>query len=249
MINVAVFASGGGTNLQALLDRFGADGDGVARIVLVISDREGAGALDRARRAGVAARVVSPAGLSEETFGHALLEELEAFSVDLVVLAGYTRLVPETVVRAYRARILNIHPSLLPAFGGQGMYGARVHRAVLEAGCRVSGVTVHRVDERYDTGPILAQWPVPVLPGDSPETLAARVLRVEHRLLPTVIEVVARSMDSGGASSRTERGQAEDPVAYRIESADAPSGEEIRRVLDAEVWSVPAPASTIDNTS
>lgn len=248
---VAVFASGGGTNLQALLDRFGADGDpdGIARIALVISDREGAGALDRARRAGVPAKVVAPARAAEaartaepastagaealdvDPYDRALLDALREAEIDLVVLAGFIRLVPATVVRAYRDRILNIHPSLLPAFGGKGMYGARVHRAVLEAGCRVTGATVHRVDERYDTGPILAQWPVPVLPGDSPETLAGRVLRIEHRLLPAAVELVARGI--GGADRTGPVGLVE-PIAFRTSSAEAPSEDEVRRALGLE---------------
>lgn len=251
MLRVAVFASGGGSNLQALLDRFGADGDpnGVARIALVVSDRPTAGALDRARRAGVLAKVIDPTGLDSDAQARSILESLRAERIDLVILAGYIRLIPEAVVREYRDRILNIHPSLLPAFGGKGMYGARVHRAVLEAGCRVSGATVHRVDERYDTGPILAQWPVPVLPDDTPETLAARVLRVEHRLLPAAVEAVARALRearSGGAAdgSVEVRGEARgevrgevagsvltDPCAFSLESIEAPSEDEIRRAL------------------
>lgn len=242
---VAVFASGGGTNLQALLDRFGADGDpaGIARITLVISDREGAGALDRARRAGVPAKVVAPVKAAEpanagglaandpDVYGRALLETLQQAEIDLVVLAGFIRLVPASVVRAYRDRIINIHPSLLPAFGGKGMYGMWVHRAVIEAGCRVTGATVHRVDERYDTGPILAQWPVPVLPGDSPETLAARVLRVEHRLLPAAVEAVARGM---GGGERGGTGGLAEPIAFRTATAEAPSEDEVRRALGLE---------------
>lgn len=184
---VAVLASGGGSNLQALIDHLDARGDKrAADVVLVISSREGSGALERARRHGVPASVIAPAD------GDALARALDAARIDLVVLAGYMFLVPERVTRAFEGRMLNVHPALLPAFGGKGLYGARVHRAVLESGARVSGATVHFVDAQYDRGPIAAQWPVPVLATDSADTLAARVLRVEHLLLPRVVERVAR---------------------------------------------------------
>src|SRR5690606_22036038 len=138
----------------------------------------GVGALERAARAGIASLVLDGADGAGTTLPRVLAEH----GIELIVLAGYLRQVPDEVVAAYRGRILNVHPALLPGFGGKGMYGMHVHRAVLAAGVRVSGATVHLVDERYDEGPILAQWPVPVLPGDTPETLAARVLRVEHLL-------------------------------------------------------------------
>jgi folate-dependent phosphoribosylglycinamide formyltransferase PurN len=121
------------------------------------------------------------------------LHALERQQIGLITLAGYLRLVPPPVIQAFRGRILNIHPALLPAFGGTGMYGLRVHEAVLAAGCLVSGATVHHVDERYDQGRIIAQWPVPVLPDDTGETLAARVLRLEHRLYPAVIDAFVRA--------------------------------------------------------
>ena len=120
-----------------------------------------------------------------------LRRTLDEWRSDIVVLAGYMKLVPETIVRAYWGRILNLHPALLPSFGGRGMYGARVHRAVIDAGARVTGATVHFVDEAYDRGPILCQWPVPVLAGDTPESVAARVLKVEHRILPAAVEALA----------------------------------------------------------
>ena len=123
--------------------------------------------------------------------GDALLALLSAHDVDLVVLAGYLKLVPRAVVARFRGRMLNVHPALLPSFGGEGMYGQRVHQAVLDAGARVSGVTVHFVDDHYDRGPIIAQWPVPVYATDFAETLAHRVLRVEHLLLPRVVQAVA----------------------------------------------------------
>ncbi len=116
---------------------------------------------------------------------------LEAHDVSLVVLAGYLRLVPPDVVRRYAGRMINVHPALLPSFGGAGMYGVRVHRAVIASGVRVTGVTAHFVDEQYDRGPIIAQWPVPVFPSDDSATLGARVLRVEHLLYPRVVDAVA----------------------------------------------------------
>jgi folate-dependent phosphoribosylglycinamide formyltransferase PurN len=129
--------------------------------------------------------------VDSDSLAEAMLNELELAGADLLVLAGFLKLIPEPVVRAHRGRILNIHPALLPAFGGPGMYGRRVHEAVLQSGARISGATVHIVDEQYDHGPIVAQWPVPVLEHDDPETLAARVLEVEHRLLPEVVDAFA----------------------------------------------------------
>jgi phosphoribosylglycinamide formyltransferase 1 len=189
-LRVAVLVSGGGSNLQALLDSFSA-GDSAVRIALVVGSRAGIGALGRAEAAGVPVQVIDARTLPAAELSARLLEVLDGARIDLVVLAGFMHLVPAAVVERYRGRMINIHPALLPAFGGPGLYGLRVHRAVLESGARVSGVTVHLVDERYDTGPILAQWPVPVLPGDTPEVLAARVLGVEHRLLPEVVEMFA----------------------------------------------------------
>jgi formyltetrahydrofolate-dependent phosphoribosylglycinamide formyltransferase len=183
---ICVLASGGGSNLQALLDHQGGAGAAHGRVVWVGSDRAAAGALDRARAAGVPAE-----HLASPKDGAALLERLRAHGVTLLVLAGYLRLLPAEVVHAYRGRVVNVHPALLPAFGGAGMYGARIHAAVLAHGVRVTGVTVHLVDEAYDTGPILAQWPVPVLPGDTPDRLAARVLAVEHQLLPVTVSALA----------------------------------------------------------
>ncbi len=183
---IGVLASGGGSNLQALLDHLAGPEAAHGRVVWVGSDRAAAGALDRARAAGVAAEhIASPKD------GAALVERLRARGVTLLVLAGYLRLLPAEVVHAYRGRVVNVHPALLPAFGGAGMYGSRIHAAVLAHGVRVTGVTVHLVDEAYDTGPILAQWPVPVLPGDTPDRLAARVLAVEHQLLPATVSALA----------------------------------------------------------
>ena len=162
MIRVAVFASGRGSNLEALFDAL--EGRPDAAVVLAASDRADA---------------------------PGMLELLDRARVDWIVLAGYLKRVPVEVVRRYRNRILNIHPALLPAHGGKGMYGERVHAAVLKAGEKFSGASVHLVDEEYDRGPVLAREEVPVEPGDTPATLAARVLEVEHRLLPAVVIAAA----------------------------------------------------------
>lgn len=151
-------------------------------MVLVLSNRPEAGALAIAREHGVATAV-----LGDPADPSAWQAALGAHRVDLLVLAGYLKLVPPDIVRDWAGRIINVHPALLPRHGGPGMYGARVHRAVLDAGDRESGATVHLVDEEYDRGAVLAQARVPVLPGDSPESLAARVLALEHRLLPAAV--------------------------------------------------------------
>ena len=186
---IAVLASGGGSNLQAILEYFDALGERRGGdVVLVASDRPSAGALDRARRRNISQAVIPP---DDGSGGSALLALLSEHSIDLIVLAGYLRLVPVSVVRAFEGRIVNVHPSLLPAFGGAGMFGSRVHRAVLEWGAKVTGVTAHFVDDEYDRGRIIAQWPVPVFPSDDSATLAARVLRVEHLVYPRVVDAVA----------------------------------------------------------
>lgn len=185
-MRVAVCISGRGSNMMALLDALA--GDAPARVVLVISDRSDAGGLARARERGIPTAVLrNPADADE------WLALLLAEAVELVVLAGFLKLVPAAVVARYRGRIVNIHPALLPAFGGPGMYGARVHRAVLASGATESGATVHLVDEVYDRGTILAQERVPVCAGDTPERLAERVLEAEHRLLPAVVLAAART--------------------------------------------------------
>jgi formyltetrahydrofolate-dependent phosphoribosylglycinamide formyltransferase len=195
---IAVLASGGGSNLHALLDHLATLGDRAAgRVALVASDRPDAGALERARHASIPTATIDP-----RASGDALLETLARHDADLIVLAGYLKLVPAEVTARFRGRTLNVHPSLLPAFGGPGMYGRRVHEAVLRAGARVSGATVHFVDEAYDRGPIAAQWPVPVSPDDTPDALAGRVLRVEHALYPRVVDAVA-----GGRIALDARGR------------------------------------------
>jgi len=186
---IGVLASGGGSNLQAILDHLAQLGD--ARrgdVVLVASNRPDAGALDRATRAGVERAVLRSPHAPD---GDELDVVLARHAIDLVALDGYMRLIPDTVTRAYRGRMLNVHPALLPEFGGAGMYGGRVHRAVLGARAPLSGPSVHFVDEVYDHGPVIAQWPVPVLDTDDEHALAARVLRAEHLLYPRVVDAVA----------------------------------------------------------
>ena len=182
-VRVAVLVSGGGTNLQALLDTL--KNSSVARITRVISNRSQAGALERARRASVPTVILRDPGDASE-----LLAALG--DAQLVVLAGYLKLVPKAVVSRFRGRMINIHPALLPDFGGPGMYGHYVHEAVLASGAKESGVTVHLVDEEFDRGEIIAQVRVPVSPEDTPERLAERVLEAEHRLLPRVVLDLAR---------------------------------------------------------
>jgi formyltetrahydrofolate-dependent phosphoribosylglycinamide formyltransferase len=185
-MRVAVAVSGRGSNLEALITQL-LKGD-EARVVLVLTDRADAPALERARERGIAA-----VALADWRSAAEWQAALEAQSVDLLVLAGFLKLVPPGVISRYRGRIINVHPALLPKFGGKGMYGIRVHEAVLQSGDAESGCTVHLVEEEYDRGMILAQARVPVLPGDSAKTLAARVLQQEHRLLPAVVLAAARA--------------------------------------------------------
>jgi formyltetrahydrofolate-dependent phosphoribosylglycinamide formyltransferase len=184
-MRIAVAVSGGGSNLQSLLDALPSGGS--AQVALVVSNSAKAGGLERAKQRGVSTRV-----FADPADGSEWLRVLAEHRIDLVVLAGYLKLVPPPVIERFRGRILNIHPALLPEFGGPGMYGKRVHQAVLDAGRNESGCTVHLVDEAYDRGEILAQARVPVLPGDTAETLAARVLVEEHKLLPRVVLNLAR---------------------------------------------------------
>jgi len=186
-----VLASGGGSNLQAILDHLDRLGDRRGGdVVLVVSDRPGVGALARAAARGIPA-AVHRSERHPERGGPPLDALLDPAQIDLVVLAGYLKLVPPAVVARHRGRLLNVHPALLPAFGGPGMYGAHVHAAVLAAGVAVSGPTVHFVDEQFDRGPIIAQWPVPVLPTDDVGSLARRVLAAEHALFPLAVDAVA----------------------------------------------------------
>ena len=185
-MRIAVFASGSGTNLQALIDHQARRNYATGRVVWVASNRAGSGALARAEAAGITTHVID-----KHADGNALLEQLLLRDVQLLVLAGYLKLVPVNVVRAYHGRMINIHPALLPAFGGEGMYGARVHEAVVASGATVTGPTVHFVDPQYDRGAIIAQWPVPIFAGDTPAVVSQRVLEVEHVLLPFCVDLVA----------------------------------------------------------
>ena len=186
---IAVFASGGGSNLQAILEYLAKRGDSRAGdVVLVASDRATAGALERARKHGIPATVFRSRSNPQ---GCEPMDILREHRVDFIALAGYLRLIPKDIIAEFPSRIVNVHPALLPEFGGPGMYGDRVHRAVLQSGARVSGATVHYIDEEYDRGAILAQWPVPVMADDTVQSLAARVLKVEHVLYPRVIQAVA----------------------------------------------------------
>lgn len=194
-LRLAVFASGGGSNLQALIDRFNRAPSGespLLRVALVISDRADAGALQRARAAGIEAMHIQVSGRPADLSTREMLAALDSADIDLIALAGYLRLVPAAILKRYSDRVINIHPALLPRFGGKGMYGLNVHRAVLAAGEQISGATVHYVNENYDEGQIIAQRVVPVLAGDTPEALAQRVLAVEHVLFPDALEQVAR---------------------------------------------------------
>lgn len=191
-LRAAIFASGEGTNFEALA-RHRAVGWEAA---LLVTDRADIPAVERARRLGIPHRVVGT-GHPPQDQATEMLTALREGEIDLILLAGYLRLVPAEVVESFPGRILNVHPALLPAFGGKGMFGRHVHAAVIEAGVRVTGVTVHQVGLAYDDGPILAQWPVPVDPADTPETLARRVTRVEHRLFPAVVDRVAQALERG----------------------------------------------------
>jgi len=190
MEKIAVFASGEGTNLQALLDAC-ADGRARGEIALVVSNKPDAGALRRAARAGVETLVSAPADhASPEEYNAFLAHQCQKRGVTLICLAGFMLKLKSPLLKAYSGRILNIHPALLPSFGGQGMYGMKVHEAVLASGVKVSGATVHVVDEEYDRGPILLQSAVPVLAGDTPQTLAARVRAQEHWIYPKAVSLL-----------------------------------------------------------
>ena len=183
-MRVAVAASGRGSNLEALLRTLGTGTP--ARVVLVLSDRASAGALTLARSHGVATQVLADPANPDEW-----LDPLERAAADLVVLAGYLKLVPRGVVERYRGRIVNIHPALLPAFGGRGMYGRRVHEAVIAAGVAESGIAIHLVDEEYDRGPVIARRTVAVEPGDTPESLEARVTALEPAFYVETLQGIA----------------------------------------------------------
>ncbi len=192
-MRLAVLASGGGTNFQAIIDAVKRGDLPRVEPVLCLSNRPSAGALTRADEQGIATYVLPGPMESPAEEAELMLGAFKVARVDFIALAGYMRMVPEMVVRAFEGRILNIHPALLPAFGGHGMYGRRVHEAVLQSGVRWTGATVHLVDEHYDTGPIVLQEPIPVMPDDTPESLAARVLECEHRIYPEAIRLFSEN--------------------------------------------------------
>jgi phosphoribosylglycinamide formyltransferase 1 len=184
---LAVLASGRGSNLQAIIEHFDSLArERVATVALVASNRADAPALLLAETASI-----DIAHFNANDDGSELLELLRKFRIDLVVLAGYLKRIPPKVIREYAGRIMNIHPALLPAFGGEGMYGARVHEAVIASGAEETGVSVHLVDDDYDRGPIIAQWRIPIEKSDTADSLAARVLNVEHTVYPRAVEMVA----------------------------------------------------------
>jgi len=191
-LRLAVCASGRGTNFEAILDAI-RGGHLDAHVEMVISNNLNSGVMDVARHNGIPTLHLDERQYScVEEFAHRWLIELSQRSVNFIALAGYLKKVPAGVVQAFRHRIVNIHPALLPSFGGPGMYGHRVHEAVLARGCKVSGATVHLVDEEYDNGPIVMQRCVEVLPDDTAETLAARVLKVEHQIYPEALQFFAK---------------------------------------------------------
>ncbi len=195
MLKIAVMVSGGGTNLQAIIDRV-ADGTITnTEIAVVISNNYGVKALERAETAGIPAVCVSPKDYADRaTFNQALLDIVNSYQVDLIVLAGFLVVIPEMMIEQYENRIINIHPSLIPAFCGTGYYGLKVHEAALARGVKVVGATVHFVDKGTDTGPILLQKAVEVQPGDTPKLLQQRVMeQAEWKLLPQAIDLIANN--------------------------------------------------------
>ena len=196
MINIAVLVSGGGTNLQALID---AQGKVLqhGKIKLVISSKPDVYALQRAKQAGIDHCVIAKRDYStQEEFSNALLQQLQSYQIDMIVLAGYLSILDETIIRAYPNRIINIHPSLIPSFCGKGYYGLKVHEAALAYGVKVTGATVHIVNEIPDGGKILLQKAVDILPSDTPEILQQRVMEeAEWKLLPQATEMIAKELE------------------------------------------------------
>ena len=193
MLRIAVLVSGGGTNLQAIIDAISAGKITNACISVVISNNANAYALERARAHGIEALCISPKDFeSREAFNQAFLDKLNSYNVDLVVLAGFLVVLPEMMIKEYTNRIVNIHPSLIPSFCGKGFYGLKVHEGVLARGVKVTGATVHFVDEGTDTGPIILQKAVEVEQGDTPEVLQRRIMeQAEWNILPETINLIA----------------------------------------------------------
>ncbi|MCI9081383.1 MAG: phosphoribosylglycinamide formyltransferase [Lachnospiraceae bacterium] len=204
MLKIVVCVSGGGTNLQAVIDAISKGSITNARIEAVISNNPGAYALQRAKDHGISGICISPKQFeNRERFNQAFLEEVNKYQPDLIVLAGFLVVIPEIMIRQYPNRIINIHPSLIPSFCGTGYYGLKVHEGVLKRGVKVTGATVHFVDEGTDTGPIILQKPVLVEEGDTPEILQRRVMeQAEWNILPQAIDLIANgkvSVEDGKA--------------------------------------------------
>lgn len=199
MLKVGVLVSGGGTNLQAILDGIESGQIRNAKVEVVISNNKNAYALTRAGNFGIEAVSICPADYeSREAFHRALLDKLDSYGLDLIVLAGFLVKIPEEMIRTYKNRIINVHPSLIPSFCGAGFYGLKVHEAALQRGVKVTGATVHYVDEGMDTGPVLLQKAVEVKEGDTPEILQRRVMEeAEWILLPKAIDMLANVKESG----------------------------------------------------
>ncbi|SEK55944.1 phosphoribosylglycinamide formyltransferase-1 [Pseudobutyrivibrio ruminis] len=193
-MRIAVCVSGGGTNLQAIIDKINSGEIHNTEIAVVISNNKNAYALERAAKAGIEGVCISPKDYeNREAFNKSFLEKLNSYNVDLVVLAGFLVVIPEEMIRQYRNRIINIHPSLIPSFCGTGFYGLKVHEGVLERGVKVTGATCHFVDEGTDTGPIILQKAVEVMEDDTPETLQRRVMeQAEWIIMPRAIDLIAR---------------------------------------------------------
>ena len=193
MLKLAVLVSGGGTNLQAIIDGIEAGTITNAEINVVISNNKNAFALERAQKHGIEAKAISPKDYeTRDDFNEALYQELTGRGIDLIVLAGCLVVIPEKIIKAFENRIINIHPSLIPSFCGTGYYGLKVHEKALARGVKVSGATVHFVDEGTDTGPIILQKAVEVQQGDTPEVLQRRVMeQAEWKILPKAIDLIA----------------------------------------------------------
>ncbi len=199
MLRIGVLVSGGGTNLQAIFDAMDSGKIRNAGVEVVISNNEGAYALERAKKHGVDGLCISPKNFADrEQFYRALLDKLEEYSLDLIVLAGYLVTIPPAMIARYKNRIINIHPSLIPSFCGVGYYGLKVHEAALARGVTITGATVHFVDEGMDSGPIILQKAVEVLPGDTPKVLQQRVMeQAEWVILPQAIDRIANGEMDG----------------------------------------------------
>ena len=197
MLKIGILVSGGGTNLQAVLDAIDCGRITNAEVTVVISNNQNAYALERARNHGIEAFCISPVDFQDrDGFYEALLSKIDRYCLDLIVLAGYLVAIPVSMIQTYRNRIINVHPSLIPSFCGKGYYGLKVHEAALARGVKVTGATVHYVDEGMDTGPILLQKAVEVREGDTPETLQRRVMEeAEWLILPQAIQMIANGQE------------------------------------------------------